>query len=260
MPADTIPNSTLQVGQVLKSTWLVIRKNFILLVILATIIHPISWKLVRESSEFFKGYFSYILSKEAHIQLVQLEESIKETISSSIKRMNSEASIPENFTIFDFLAQGLFFILLQVVFIQLTFDTLRNPQLSMSQRHIFEHFQRTEFFFDVLRSIGIIVVSYVALFVFPVVGFGILAMAVFSGSDAFIVLVLCVMIVLMIFSAIRISVAIPMTVIENSSVMKSLSGSWRITAPCWKKFLGILIILFYSVCVTYQISWVTYHI
>ena len=252
MTPVTTPAPTFRVRSVLDTTCSVIKAHFGLLCLLAVVLHFVAWRFVGEFQSSLLNYademFRLNLAGLAGGQAPGwLEESeVAQRVFESLRNQGGVSGLA-------------YFILLQVAVTTLTFSGTAEAQAgersSLGSGHalIAARFRRAEFLFDVLRSIGILIVNLlvlaaglaafgVALFVFEMEYFHLLH----SVPWIELILVLSVTLAFVLFTAtitLRWVLATPITIVEDTGVLESLGRSWQHTAPCWKKLLGTVVVL-----------------
>lgn len=220
-------------GQVIQSSWLIVRKNIPILRIVAVVTYLLAGKFFQELEEFIRPFYE----DEACVRLAQ---DISEKIPNRLKE--DFAALPK----FSTLAIGaLYAIFLQVVVTQLAFDTLKSQQSSISPGRFAVRFQRAEFFSDVLRVLGITMIlsatlmGGMLLLLFIWHAGLLLLLPEFGCAEGFVMTMMVVFPPLYLWM--RWSLAIPVTVVENLSVWESLRSSWHMTRTCWIR-LGAVIL------------------
>lgn len=229
MTADTALRSPLRVGQVLKSIWSVVSNNILLLSIVAIVTYLAAWKFSQEAEELigtadiWKSAAEYIAEK--------IPDELEESLSGLMPVLMTGIS---------------YFILLQVGVTTLAFDALKSPQIRISPRRFAERFERAEFLSDALRAfcilmIVLVVPSVVALFTSVVLAIIVVASAFLlpHAVEQIHMVAIIPIVVLFWYIVLRWSLAVPITVVENLSVRKSLISSWRMTRTCWIR-LGVV--------------------
>ena len=153
---------------------------------------------------------------------------------------------------------------------QLIYDQFVCCQKKIGIGDIVQRFQTTDFLFHVLRTIGITAVYYGILFAWFIVCFVPLALILRDTGhqemlQTFPILavlgVVIIFLLFLLFCISRLSLAVPLTVVENKKILESLKRSWRMTASCWIKISIIIALtgmLTLAVLVLFGLSYLAY--
>lgn len=248
MGAGTTIHPNFLVRPVLVFAWALVKSHFALLCIVAVVLHFVAWKFTAE----LQGSLVDYLDQTFRLDLVRLASG---EMSGWLE--DSELFVGVLRSVRDQGGVGglAYLILLQVAVTTLTFGAASRAQAersSLGTGHILiaERFRRAEFLFDVMRSLGILMVN-VAMLAAGLAAFG-LALFVFEleyfhflHSVAWIELlyVLSVSLVFLGFIVtitLRWLLATPITIVEDTGVLESIGRSWRLTRHCWKKLLAVI--------------------
>lgn len=248
MGASTATHPTFLVRPVLASTWSLIKSHFALLCIVAVVLHFVAWKFVGE----LQGSLVDYLDQTFRLDLVSLTTG---DMSGWLEDSELFAAVLQTLRDQGGVGGLAYLILLQVAVTTLTFGAASRSQAersSLRNGHVLiaERFRRAEFLFDVLRSLGILMVNLttlaagfaafgLALFVFELKYFHFLhsvdwieVLYVLSVSLAFLGFIVTI--------TLRWLLATPITIVEDTGVLESVGRSWRLTRHCWKKLLGVI--------------------
>ena len=264
MARDMTPSNTLPIGQVFKSSGTLVYKYILLWLVLAIALHFISWKFLIEMGESLKDYIEHMFGPvkfKNHIEHMfgpQLVMSFKKFFNTFLENLSEFWE--EKVTLKDLVDSVKDYVialgqltLLQVIASQLIYDQLVCHKKETGIDSILQRIKTTDFFFDVLRTIGITTIYYGIYSVWFILYFILVAivfLAVFylevlqnSLDPILLVMVIYIIFLLYIlFIMSRLSLAVPLTVIENKNILESLKRSWRITASCWIR-MPIVVVL-----------------
>lgn len=202
-----------------------VAKNILFWLFLIVVIDFISWKFLLE---LWDALQSYPISKPATNLICSVFDS------------QSKSTVGKTAT---FLA---YFMLLQVVVSPLIYDLLKKKTSDKKIRSeditAFFQKERGDFILDVMRTLGItillqcfsLLVSLSLLYLIQNLEYGQHTI----GYEVMSCLMILIFLFALVYVAIRVSLAVPIAVIENMGVIMSLIGSWNLTASCWKKIIG----------------------
>lgn len=241
MARDTTANNTLPISQVFKSSWVLVCKHILFWLALVVVLHFISWKFVIEMGESLKKYIEHIFGSDVMVKDFLSKEILKNVTNKDLIKIFG--IISSHFT------------LLQVVVSQLIYDWLGCRQQKPRPSEIFQRFRTIDFLFDVLRTIGIITIYYgifLGWFIvnsFWAVFFSIVATLLPEKICSLITTIsdvgFLIFFIFYIFLFMGgLALAVPVTVVENKKILKSLDRSWRMsmTASGWIK-MPIVVVL-----------------
>ena len=191
------------------------KKHYRAIGAIAVFLHFVAWRIVRDLKDFLPDY---------------LEEMFA-----------TQISIPSNADIERMLVSLLYFLLLHVGITTLIVDLLRrrrafnDPEGTI--KHGIEGTRALEFFFDTLRSLGVLILTTVAAAIAVVTGMALVGWLVeifgitWDATPAWLRPIFAIPSFLMAaFLVTRLALAIPLTTIENSGVFASLVKSWKMTS------------------------------
>ena len=142
-----------------------------------------------------------------------------------------------------------FITLLQAILSQLIFDAVDSQRSKISLEEAASFFGRESFVLNLLRVISVTMCYYLLVILLLVLFLGtvVLTPAVTgSGNEllarATIVVAAAVVVLVLMYIAIRWSLAIPVAVVEEKSVFRSIARSWRLTKSCWLT-VGVIVII-----------------
>ncbi len=265
MARDTTPSNTLPIGQVFKSSGTLVYKYILLWLVLAIALHFVSWKFLIEMGESLKDYIEHMFGPVKfkdnieHIfgpQLVMNFKKFLNTILENLSEFWEEEVTLRNLvdSVKNYVIALGQLTLLQVIASQLIYDQLVCEKKETGIGSILQRIKTTDFFFDVLRTIGITTIYYGIYFVWFILYFILVAivfLAVFYlevlqnslGLTILLVMVIYIIFLLcLLFIMSRLFLAVPLTVVENKNILESLKRSWRITASCWIR-MPIVVVL-----------------
>ena len=210
MARDTTSSNTLPIGQVFKSSGMLVYKHILFWIILAVVVHYVSWKFVTE-------ILGYIIE---HIFNIGTE--VNEPLKIILIAIGSS-------------------ILLQMIASQLIYAQLVRCEKKIGIGDIFQLFQTTNFGFNLLRCIGITMV-HIGIFLASFIPFMILLLAEID-SIFIISLTFIIFFVLYAFIINRFSLAVPVVVVEDKKILESLKRSWQMTASCWIRVFVVFFLI-----------------
>ena len=228
---------SLPIGQVFNWSWMLVRKHIWFWVILSFVLHFVSWRFVIETWEYLQNF---------------IDEEYLQIFTPEILKFAKE------FVKWLVIALG-YFTLVQVIISQLIYDQLLCCQKKIRIGDIVKRFKTTDFLFDVLRTIGIMGIYYAIIFAWCIVysliiAFFLLvavyleapenypAVTLISGLVIYLVFLFCFL-----CSMSRLSLAVPVTVVENKKMLMSIKRSWRMTAACWIR-MSLVVVLTSVIC------------
>lgn len=237
-------SDALSIGRVFKSSGTLVYKYIPFWLVLAVVLHFISWKFVTEMGAALLKYIEYIFA-------LQMEVIVKGYLKEFLEKL------PENIYILpgeknevDFLVDLVkssvialgHFALLQVIASRLIYDHVCCEK-EASIGGILQRIKTKNFFFHILRTIGITAIYDGILFAWLVLYFVLasLLLEVLQNFSSLTTVILGLVIYVIIFlfcflsSTIRLSLAVPLIVVENKKILESLKDSWCMTASCWIK-------------------------
>lgn len=226
---DTGP--TLQMRRLISSIWLVLRKNFLLILMLSVAL------------KFLTSNLATFLESEWLMTVIGLIVTNGET-EDAVK------------IVIGYLQWMLYWMLLTIFITRTSFDTLSNPQrrilipalLSHALKHM-KNLYTAAGMRMLIRCIGVVAVTYAGLLLIPMVLF--LVVWLFDLSTDSIIVMGAVLWVLsflaLSFLTVRLSMAMPEVIIRKAGVLESLTGSWILTRRLWIKMLGISLLFSFVV-------------
>ena len=226
------PGITLHTRQIISSFWFVLRADFMLVLILSVAIFLLTENLV-----------SYI-NKGGWLSLL---------LNPIFSNPENDSILVEKFpeALFDFMQWFLYFMILTACITRVTSDTLENCKQPATRSGSIErslHYLRSiysaEFIHGLLRCFGIVLIynTTIMVAIFILSAISILALSLIDSFWTLITLpILGIHATLLVVT--RWSMATPATVIEKSSVRKSLASSWRLTGPIWIRLFIMFILI-----------------
>lgn len=250
MARDTTSSNVLPIGQIFKSSGILVSKYIPLWLVLTVVLHFISWKFVTEMGDSLQQYIMYMFGPQMKVIVKEYLEEFLEKVSSYIyitpEHMN-KVDFVVDLTKSSVIALG-HFALLQVIASQMIYDQLVCCQKEAGIGSVLQRIKTTDFFFDTLRTIGITAIYYGILCAGLVLCFvlaAVLLIVLQNFSDLIVLPVIysCKIIFLCFLSnTSRLFLAVPLIVVENTKILESLKRSWHMTASCWIK-LSIVVLL-----------------
>ena len=205
-----------------------VAKNILFWLFLIVAINFISWKFLQELLEAFASYPIFY--------------PISETAANLIDSVPNHELLDSIGQIVPFLSYAM---LLQVVVSPLIYDLLKKKKSDNKIRSediaaIFQK-ERGDFILDLVRTLGItLLITGVSILVTLIFLYPILNLRNGEHIIGYVVMILSI---LLAYFNVRMSLAVPMAVIENMGVIMSLIGSWNLTATCWKKIIVVNVIV-----------------
>ena len=257
--SSAAPSSTaLRVQPVLGSMWSVFRAHAVVLTGLAVVLHFLAWKFVGQLQVDFLAYIGQTFRLDLAELAGRLLSAGSETVSAFLRGVvvGAGQQLYQVGGVSLVVAYGL---LMQAVVAELMFGgseppgRLQNRPSQAAPALVAARFQRVDFLFDMARSLGIILVVFAAIalsvaalglavFVFELEVFHSLHSVPWIRIPFMLGAVLAFLAAIMIIT-VRWFVAIPATIVENAGVRESLRRSWRLTGLCWKRLVGLFILL-----------------
>ena len=229
MKETTSSVKPLRIPEVFGSLWKLLKQNYLLWLFLFAIMDFVSWNLVDESWDAIVRYSAY-----------RFPFDLPDFATGPIREFSKHLAVFVS-AFGPFISQTImYFCLSQVVLCPLVLQALSN-QSKIESDQVLASFQRSDFILDILRTLGIIVIYYA---LFALVFLVPLAMIFHSVPIAITGTVVVVLYCGSIYAAFRSILAIPVTVLENVSVVKSITRSWRITGEYGKALLVILLVTY----------------
>lgn len=233
---------TFRVRPVLASIWLVIKSHYLILGMLAIVLHFFAWRLVGELQRSLVDYGA----QRFRLDLPALVDGFIATWSAA--ELLQDAAV-----------QMYYFVLMQVAVTTLMYEGLQAAE-ALEQGHprarqalVLARFKRAEFLFDVLRSLGILAAIVGAILVaFVAIALSILVFqheslhflhSVGWIETLFLLSLTVAFVMFVVMVGTRWAVGVPMTIVENTTVLESLRRSWRLTAGCWVKLFAMSLLL-----------------
>ena len=223
MTTNANAGRTLQMRRLISSVWLVLRKNFLLILMLSVAL------------KFVTSNLASFLESEwliAVIELINTNFAAKDTVTIVI----------------GYLQWMLYWMLLTIFITNTSFDTLNNSKRGAGVLASFDHtLQHMKSLYTaagirvLLRCIGVMAVTYVGLLIIPIISFLLVWLFDLSiGSLMVIGAIIWILSFLALgFLTVRWSMAMPEVIIRKANVLESLTGSWRLTRRIWIKMLAI---------------------
>lgn len=252
MGANTT-RSTFRVRPVLASIWAVIRSHYAILGLLAVVLHFVAWRFVGELRRSLVEY----AAEGFRLDLPKLAGGLIATWSAAVPDPLRDAVDPLFWEYLSTTAavDSLYLVLMQVAFTTLMSAGLEQPggwqawSREPGRALVLARFKRADLAFDVLRSLGVLV----AVIGLVVGGFAVMVLAVLIFEHEYLrflhsvkwienlfLLALAVgYILLLVVVGTRWTIGVPMTIVENTSVLESLRRSWRLTRHCWLKLFVV---------------------
>jgi hypothetical protein len=238
--------------------WSVFRAHAVVLTGLAVVLHFLAWKFVGQLQVDLLAYvgqtFRVDLAEAAGWLLSAGSETVSEFLRGVVVGAGQQLDQVGGVSLM--VAYGL---LMQAAVAELMFGAseppgpMRNRSSQAVPALVAARFQRVDFLFDVARSLGIILVIYaavalsvaalgLAVFVFELEVFHFLHSVPWIRIPFMLGAVLAFLAAIIIIT-VRWFVAIPATIVENAGVRESLRRSWRLTGPCWKRLVGLFVLV-----------------
>ena len=227
MTTNANTGRTLQTRRLISSLWLVLRKNFILILVLSVALKFGTQNL----ASFLEGKWLM-----AVIGLISANGEVEDIAKYVI----------------GFLQWMLYWMLLTILVTRTSFDALNNPQRRMGLLGLFDHAVKqtkglctADGIRVLLRCVGVMVVTYAGLLAIPIVSFLLLWLVELSiGPLGVMGAILWVLSILtLVFLTTRWSMAMPEVIVRKAGVVESLANSWRLTRSIWIKMLVMSFLL-----------------
>ena len=260
MAHDPTSGNTLPIGQVFKSSGTLVYKHILLWLVLSVVLHFISWKFVTEMGSSLLKYIEYIFALQIEMIVKgYLKEILEKLEELGIFYIISEKKNKVDFVV-DLVKSSVIalghFALLQVIASRLIYDHVCCKK-ETSIGSILQRIKTTDFFFHILRTIGITAIYDGILFAWFVlhVVLGNVLLEVLRNFSSYTTVILGLVIYIIIFlfcflsSTLRLSLAVPLIVIENKKILESLQSSWHMTASCWIKMPIVFVLTFFVIFV-----------
>lgn len=253
---DAPSTPALRVRPVLGSMWSVFRAHAAVLTGLAIVLHFLTWKFVGQLQVDFLAYVGQTFRLDLPELTGRLLSAGSEAVSDFMRDILAGAGGQmDQVGGVSVVAFGL---VMQAAVAELMFGASEPPGERATGRRgppplVAARFQRVEFLFDMARSLGIMLVVFAAIalnvaalgaavFVFELGYFRFLHSVTWIRVLFLLAAALAFMTIVVVI-AVRWLVAIPATIVENTSVRESLRRSWRLTGPCWKKLVGVYVLV-----------------
>ena len=220
----TFPSGPAFLLRLLRSILTVVREHAVVLVVLSVSLHFVTWEFITDLTTY--------LSEQ--LGLTSGKTNVGPDILDTLQR---------------FITYITYFALLQIAVAPLIFTAFPSSEQPIDpQPNKQELTGKPEFIMDLVRSLGILIVFLVATSFITVFGMFVTIAVVdeIGSSPDCIPIVLGTLLILfpVLFLTTRLSIAIPMAIIENFTIAYSLMESFRITKPYWRwLFFVILLIL-----------------
>lgn len=259
MPSETPSTPALRVRPILGSVWSVLRAHAVVIAGLGVALHFVAWKLAGELQADVLAYVGQTFRLDLPELAGLLASAWSDRVPDLLREIADQAGLrfDQVGALATLMAFGVF---MQLAVAELMFGVsapspgaVPGGPSRTAPSLVAARFRGAEFLFDMARSIGILLVIY-ATIVICAVGLG-LALFVFELEyfhfvhSVPVIEALFTLVAALTFAAslavisLRWFVAVPTTIVENTSVRESLKRSWRATAPCWKTIVALNLLL-----------------
>lgn len=218
---------TLPIGHVLRLSWTLFVKNVKVWFVPLVVMDFVAWRLLSDLWDMVPRY---------------IDSKIDVQFSAMVHEFVDDMAIPGIADVSVVLVQVsiaiAFSILSAVVVSPLIYESVDSGRMRIRSREIVERLRRDDLIAEVLRSAGITFAAFagIAMAVVPLVPLtrtALPAVTIFAG-----VLVLIVCLGIMVLSVL----AIPVAVIEDVGVVKSVRRSWILSCRCLTRMIGMLVL------------------
>ena len=218
---------TVRIGHVLKLSWTLFVKNVRTWFVPLVVMDFVAWRLLSEVSDNVPRYIDSKLDVEFASMVSAFVDDLAVPGIANVRELIGQVSIAIAFSI-----------LSTVVVSPLIYECIDSGRMRIRSREIVERLQRDDLIAEVLRSAGITIAAYagIAMAVIPLV---LLRTALPAGVTIFagvLVLIACLGILVLSF------LAIPVAVVEDVDVVKSVKRSWTLSCRCLTRMIGMLVL------------------
>lgn len=247
MPTSVNASPSFHIRTVFRLLLELVAKNILFWLLLIVVIDFISWKFLLE---LWDALQSYPMSKTAT------------GLIYSVFDLGSLITAGQTAT---FLAC---LMLLQVVISPLIYELLKKKTSDKKIRSeditAFFQKERGDLILDVLRTLGITILLTCFSFLVSLSLLYLTQNLTYDqatiGSVVMSSLMILIFLLALVYFTVRMSLAVPIAVIENMGVIMSLLGSWNLTASCWHKIIGVNIIVWALVFIIVEMPLMLFYV
>ena len=216
----------LRIGHVLKLSWALFVKNVKVWFIPLVVMDFIAWRVLSDLWNMVPRYVDSKLDVEFSARVLEFVDDM------------AVPGIPDVTVVIVQVSTAIAFSILSAVVISpLIYESIDSGRMRIRSHEIVERLQRDDLITQVMRSAGITFAAFagIAMAVIPLILLtrtGLPAgVTIFAGV---IVLMICLEIMVLSF------LAVPVAVVEDIGVVKSLNRSWTLSCRCFLRMIGAL--------------------
>ena len=225
---DVNSRATLRIGHILKLSWTLFVKNVKAWFLPLVFMDFIAWRLLWDLWDMVPSYIDSMLEVELAAMVLALVDDLAIPGIDDVRRLFVQVSVG--------IASS---ILSTVIVSPLIYEAIASGRMRIRSREIVERLKRDDLIAEVMRSAGITFAAFAGMAMAVTALVLLTRTAVPIGATIFAgVLVLIVCLGIMVLSG----MAIPVAVVEDAGVVKSVKRSWTLTGRCLMKMIGVLVL------------------